>query len=127
MSKFKVGDRVEVTKAAWVDIPRGTRGHVVRERTGHLLRVAFKSGTARWFFPHELKPLRDQTFRLERGDRIINNRTGRKGVVVEGQDGHLWVVDHTYSEDTGAPASALEEHEEHYPGTYEIITETAPW
>ena len=120
-SKFRVGDRVTFALTSRdtyqvVPAPEGEPGgiydhRIQNDRTGHSC----------WAFEHELTPVQYAPgFTLRRGDRIVNTKTGRKGHVVEGQDEELWVVDHTYCEETGAPAKAVEEYEHHYPNTYEI-------
>lgn len=123
---FKVGDKVRHPSG----FPWET-GMVVTIRKGDCVEVLpdngyrFPSGCARFpgagtYGSAQLQYVPSQDFKLERGDQIRNNRTGRLGHVVTGQDNRLWVVDDSYSEETGAPASAVEEYEEHYAGTYEI-------
>lgn len=128
--KFKVGDRVTITPQYGEDRHSGNGenvGTVVRvicTRGYHVHRDGDTSHLGKpfdWFYRDEaLQYAPTQGFTLRRGDKIVNTKTGRKGHVVEGQDEELWVVDHTYLEETGAPAKAVEEYEHHYPNTYEI-------
>lgn len=122
-AKFKIGDRVKVVGYPPTEIAArtGDVGVVVGHGSAHPYKVRLdRTGEWQLFLEGESQYVPSRDFKLRHNDRIRNNRTGRLGHVVTGQDDRLWVVDDSYSEETGAPASAVEEYEEHYAGTYEI-------
>lgn len=121
---FKSGDRVRILTG----FAKGRYGKVVTSYSNNGVSVVLDGtcGKSLYYAVDSVQYAPDQTFVLSRGDRIVNNLTGRKGHVVEGADEELWVVDETYSEETGAKASAVEEYEAHYPNTY-TITRKGPF
>lgn len=134
MSDFQVGDRVRYVgnpSAGWatgVVVAAAQGMYEVLPDDGH----RYPAGCAVYrgagtFHRSLLEPHRPQQLKLERGDRIINNLTKRKGHVVLGSNDELWVVGNDMDEDTGCHASAVEEYEEHHPGTYEITQKASPF
>lgn len=120
--KFKVGDRVRCT------YPRGE----LAGKVGLVTRVVpagrhsppvYGTTFPGAIYEHRLELAPSQEFRLQVGDEIRNTKTGRVGVVWEsaGQPPHGLVVSEPLDIVNKVPASAVEEYEEHYPGTYELI------
>lgn len=58
---------------------------------------------------------------LRPGDKVVNLKTGREGLVLKGPvSGELKVYDQKPPIKDAVPAQALEEYEFHYPGTYDV-------
>lgn len=58
---------------------------------------------------------------LSAGDKVVNIRTGREGLVLKGPiSGELKVYDTKAPIRDAVPAQALEEYEFHHPGTYDV-------
>lgn len=131
--KFKVGDRVVVATRYQKNWP-GVRTIVDYDDGNNWYKILNDGGYAGAFLEDELTLAPDQTFKLRPGDKIRNTKTGREGwVVSKYSDTHPWpecrvdyVIDAKCTGPWGRerpriPVAAIEEYEEHHPGTYEII------
>lgn len=97
-------------------------------RTDGLLGYAFHGD--------EIEKIEDQKptpLGLRPGDKVVNLKTGREGLVLKGPiSGELKVYDQKPPIRDAVPAQALEEYEFHHPGTYDVwrLSEklkAAPW
>ena len=121
MSKFKLGDWVRVM-SDWSAF-KGEVGMVHTTSDHGVLLTGMPDS------PDEPIPFGDSElerigteFKLSGGDIIRNTRTDKTGVVYTDGDGVLRI---RYLEPTlvsdDVKATAVEEYEHHYPGTYEVL------
>lgn len=116
--KFKVGDRALDHKYSGKTVTVvATRGYPAWP-----IRVRYADGSLRLRKESELAKIESVPFKLERGDRVVNIKTGREGEVV-----HDLVFDAKPPFGNPVPVKAIEEYEEHHPGTYDLIKAKAPW
>lgn len=116
--KFKVGDRVLDHKySKQVVTVVATDAH-----PSWPIQARHADGTLGLWKESELTKVESVPFKLERGDRVVNIKTGREGEVIRGL-----VYDVNPSFQAPIPAKAIEEYEEHHPGTYDLIKRGAPW
>jgi hypothetical protein len=95
---------------------------------GPLLHVK-SATTVTSAFPKRFKQYApSQPFELRQGDKVQNTKTLRRGIVeVAPISRTLKVYDLHPPYRDGVPATALEEYEEHHPGTYEITSRKEPF
>ncbi len=119
-SKFKVGDRVLDHKySKQVVTVVATDAH-----PSWPIRARYADGSLGLWRESELTKIEPVPFKLERGDKVVNIKTGREGEVIRGM---VYDVDISIANlGPGVPAAAIEEYEDHYPGTYDLI-KGAPW
>lgn len=122
--KFKVGDRVQFkTNRYRIERRRSGTGMVVCQG-GDYHQVAI-DGSDDWFgyWESELTrlPRSSVEFKLRPGDKIRNTKSGREGKVLDDRCVYDFSTTYLVAALTRVPAAAIEEYEEHYPGTYEII------
>jgi hypothetical protein len=122
--KFKVGDRVR-----WSGSESGAYRIAGRSRDLDHKDPNFDwrlenitSGRRLNAYEYELTKIESVPFKLERGDKVVNRKTNRMGFV---QAGQVWDIDNLSAQPV--PTAAIEEYEEHYPGTYDLIKKDAPW
>ena len=112
--KFKVGDRVRGRVTGRHGTVEGT------DLSGALVRFDGRPAAERVINPNLIKI--GHEFKLNGGDIIRNTRTDKTGVVYTDGDGVLRI---RYLEPTlvsdDVKATAVEEYEHHYPGTYEVL------
>lgn len=129
--KFKVGDRVRLLME--VDgVPAGTVGTIIRvdKATSPGRRFIYRAThplreDGHRLYEFRLEKVESVPFKLERGDKVVNRKTGREGEVIFGL---VYDVDISIANlGPGVPARAIEEYEEWHPGTYDLIKKDAPW
>ncbi|MDP9820501.1 hypothetical protein [Nocardioides massiliensis] len=134
MSKFKVGDRVRVNGTFPDDPDQRVVGCVATvvgcvatvvegHRGSKYIRANLANLGETWLFlPGELDRISTE-FKLDGGEIIRNTRTDKTGIVYTDGDGvrRIRYVEPTLVSDD-VKASAVEEYEHHYPGTYEVLS-----
>ena len=118
---LKVGDRV-------LD-PFSKKVVTVTSIDGHEhwpVQARYDDGTLGRWHKHEVEKIDDHAdemspLGLQPGDKVVNLKTGREGLVLKGPvSGELKVYDQKPPIRDAVPARALEEYEFHYPGTYDV-------
>lgn len=136
---LKIGDRVRVV-SGYMALKPGDTG-VVTDVSGwgkeHCSSVRTPDGRTGFPYSHRLEKIEEEPPRplgLQVGDKVVNLKTGREGLVLKGPvSGELKVYDQKPPIKDAVPAAALEEYEFHYPGTYDVwrrVTESKkaqPW
>lgn len=122
---FKVGDRVRA-------IETDPGNHITKGNTYVLTRVQsslcpegpllFGDPGLIGAFASRFEKVEPVPFKLERGDKVVNRKTGREGFVIMS-----WVYDEKPPFGQPVHVVEIEKYEEQYPGTYDLIKKDAPW
>lgn len=121
---LKIGDKVRVRPNAELH-----REHIGREFTIGTLGLSGKTalvpGTqfhhVHFDWLEKIEPEPPRPLGLQAGDKVVNLKTGREGLVLKGPiSGELKVYDEKPPIRDAVPAAALEEYEHWHPGTYDV-------
>jgi hypothetical protein len=132
MTKFKPGDRVLVDPDVTYDANNEFGGlrtiKSVNPDDTYPYIITGNEGEDGAFRETEVQYAPSQEFTLRQGDKVKNVVTGRLGIVEPAPISKcLKVYDLHPPYRDGVPATALEEYEEHHPGTYEITSRKEPF
>ena len=123
--KFKIGDRAIDSFGGGVVTVTGYRA--VGPHAGYV-RAQFPDGDHGLWRESELTKVEQGVpFFLRNGDIVVNRKTGRKGEVIRGMVYDVKPPASLRDAKQGVPAAAIEEYEDHHPGTYDLIKKDAPW